>query len=970
MRDGVQTWWAKIGLVLAYLEGRIYRLLTARQWLSNYVDKEINQRKNRSILRCILEFPGVVFQKIVFLTISTDNWKNALLISSTIVIFFHVFALFIDIPSSSIFLTNEGRINSEIVTLLSTAWQVLASVIGISFVLIIFLIEYVHKHRYESQIFSLFSYYTKFHFIVIMGLITLAVMGLDLVLLNTNYAELKTLLNIIVFDISLLVFNLFLIIFLYGRTFEFVRPDRFLKILGDELGKNSRQSVEVELRKRIGLNILNTICNDSKIEFSRLGYSRQGFEAVNIGGNLNPSLAVVDIHVGLVKRAARLAKTDQTSNELTSAIVWTSPVESIKNGERNEIAFVSGMAANIRPKAHLALSVKLRAPAIKIPRLISENLQISKDEMIESIHNGNVSIVELLLGRYLFIIRSFLSAMKGYNVRYTIAEAEQEIGFFSDWYVLRQIERDFFGVLEESLRSTNREIIHLVIDFPLDVVYLADEYRDHLVFKRFAHFYPYIYETSARLTDDVSLKEFVYERTWRSLQNFSLRIISRLRDSDVSFEDIDTYGGYTLEIAYIFNNLLKLAIDLRDIIQFESYGRTFNGMMDWHNLSPSQVVKNLERSLSYVSDTDQREKIELELNRNRALAKVEENFINARNLIWLGLGGWLTHLLDSNKLSPEEYRVWADVAAKAFPNIEILYKTYAIDSFSQNKISRTWSSWDLQESESLQRGALVISDFIKSDSWIAKYYCQRGLELSLLKVDSPYKIIPTNNSKYILDSVLKIVENLKSSQIWKTIFNFPLDKLDDYSTNFIELHQLIHEMQKNADEEAIINSSLDPEIVAQFKSKIASSWEDSSVIRALIKRSNNYEDRSDYPIPSDSHAFGLNLLEPKAAFIKQNKIYFPSWAEDHGVSLSTAEDARLIESIIKVLPLVDTDLNQLENAIYKKLGELRERGFDPIVICSKNKLRDNLFKSKNFTYSWNLIKLSFLIFENLEIRVS
>jgi len=184
MRDLIRTWQAKIGLILAYFEAFTYRLLTPQQWLSHYVADEMNRRKNRTIRRRILEFPRAVFQKANSLTISTDNWKNALLISLMIAIFFHLAASFIDLPFSSIFLTDEGQINSEIVTLLSTSWQVLASVIGISFVLIIFLIEYMHKNRYESQIFSLFSYYTKFHFIVILGLITLAVMGVDLILLT------------------------------------------------------------------------------------------------------------------------------------------------------------------------------------------------------------------------------------------------------------------------------------------------------------------------------------------------------------------------------------------------------------------------------------------------------------------------------------------------------------------------------------------------------------------------------------------------------------------------------------------------------------------------------------------------------------------------------------------------------------------------------------------------------------------
>jgi hypothetical protein len=733
-----------------------------------------------------------------------------------------------------------------------------------------------------------------------------------------------------------------------------VRPSSFLKILGDELEKNTYHLVKVELRKRIGLGILNNICKNSKIKFFPWGFNHQGFDAINIKDNFAHDLEVADIHIGLVRRASRLAKTDQLSDESASTIVWTSSIESLKNRERKEIAFVSGMAASIRPKTHLALSVRLSKPAIKVPGLILENLLITKDELIESIHNGNVSIVGLLLDRYLLIIRSFLSAMKSYNVRYTANEAEHEGGLFFDWYVLRQIERDFSSILEESLRSTNREIIHQVIDFSLDAIYLADEYRDHLVFKRFARFYPHIYVTSTRLMNDISLREFVYERTWRSLQNYSLRILSRLEDSDISPEDITTYGGYILEIAYIFNDFLKLSIDLKDLIQFESYGRTFGEMMDWLNNPPSQTVKDLEWSLSRVVDTDQRDKIELKLSRSRELAKVEDDFIITRNLVWMGLGGWLTHLMDSNKFSPEDYRKWADIVAEAFKDIETLYKTYVIDSFSQNKIIRIWSSWDLQESELMQRGALVISDFDKSRSWIAKYYCQRGIELSSSRVNISPEILPTNNSKYIVDYVSGIVNSLNSSSIWTKTFNFPIDKLENRSNNFIELHQLMYERQKNADEEAIINSPLDAEIITQFKSKLVSSWKESSVIRALIKRSNNYQERSDFSIPSDSNIIGQNLLEPKAAFIKQDKIIFSSWAEDHGVSLSASEDTQLIKTLIRVIPTIDIELSKLESIIYEKLGEFQEKGLDPIVLCNQSKLRGTLFRSKNFTYSWNM----------------
>jgi len=958
MRDLVRAWWAKIWIVLAYFEASIYRLLSPQQWVSHYVDDEMIRRKNGTILNRFFYFTDAAFQKINFLTVSTDNWRNALIVSLIIMILFHIAAFSIDLPFTFAFLTEEDRINSEIITLLFTSWQVLASVIGIGFVLIIFLIEYVNKNRYESQIFSLFSRYTKFHFIVILGLTTLAFMGLDLVLLNTNYAEMRTLLNIIVLDISLLILNLVLIIFLYGQTFVFVHPNSFLKILGDELRKNTEQSVVEELRKRIGSNILNNICSDSKIEFSLWGLKRQGFDAVNAADNVGHAIKVVDIHVGLIKRAARIAKTDQISNEIASTIVWTSSIGSVKNTEQKEIAFVSGMAAKIRPKTHLALSVRLSMPAPKIPNLISENLLISKDELIRSIHEGNVSIVGLLLDRYRFIIRSFLSAMKGCNIRYTADDAERECGLFSDWPVLKQIERDFFSVLEEALRSTNQEIIHLVIDFPIDVICLADEYRDHLVFKRFAYFYPYIYKSSARLVDDVILKEFVFERTWRPLQIYSLKIISNLKDSDLSLEDIDRYRGYALEIAYTFNDLLKSTIDLKDLVQFESFGRAFSEMMDWHDNPPSRITKSLEQTLNSESDIAQRRKIELKLDRNRELAKAEENFIITRNLCWLGLGGWLTHLLDTNKISPEEYRTWANIVAKAFPDIEILYRTFTIDSFSYNKISRkirsSWENWDLQEQEPSQRGALVVSGPIRIDSWIAKYYCQRGIELSSLRLGGSPEILPTNNSESILDSVSKIVETLKLSQMWRKTFNFPTNRLDDRSNNFIELHQLMNEMQKNADEDAIINSPLDPEIMAQFKSKFVRSWEEASVIRTLAKRYNNYEACPNCHISGDSKVFGINCLVPKAAFIKQNRIYFSNYPEDLGVELGKGEDVRLIELLISIIPCVDTSFDKLEDTIHQNLGEFRKRGQDPIIICNQIKFRSSLIKSKNFTYSWNL----------------
>ncbi len=295
--------------------------------------------------------------------------------------------------------------------------------------------------------------------------------------------------------------------------------------------------------------------------------------------------------------------------------------------------------------------------------------------------------------------------MSDYNVRFTMDMVERDSRLFSDWPVLSQIEGNYYVILEEALRSTNRDIIHLAIDFPLDIVYISYEFRDHLAFRRFARFFPDIYKAAARLIEDKSLKEFVNDRIWRSLQDYiNLRIMSKLEDSNVSNEDIATYGGYTIEIASIFNTLLKMTIDLNDFNQFTAYGRAFNEMVEWLGDSPADQVADLEHYLQRATDDKLRKDHEAELANKEKLAELEASFNQKRKLIWLGIGGWLVHLVSSDRLLPESYKEWADVVAKAFPDLEILYKTYLIDHNSSYVISRDWTSWELQEAEEKGKG--------------------------------------------------------------------------------------------------------------------------------------------------------------------------------------------------------------------------------------------------------------------------
>jgi hypothetical protein len=593
-------------------------------------------------------------------------------------------------------------------------------------------------------------------------------------------------------------------------------------------------------------------------------------------------------------------------------------------------------------------------PSDKIPRAISENLQISKDELIEAIHNSNISTVELLLNRYTFLIRSFLSAMRDYNVRYTMEMVEKDSRLISDWYVLSKIEGDFYTILEEALRSTNREIIHQIIDFPLDIIYIADEFRDHLTFRRFARFFPEIYRLSARLIEDKSLSEFVYDRIWRSLQDYiNLRIMSKMEDSNVPTEDITTYHGYALEIAFLFNSLLKMTIDARDIDQFKAYGRAFNEMVQWLHVVPSDRVADLEHCLIYTKDEKQRKDYEEELSKKKHIAEFENDFNEKRLMIWLGIGGWLAHLVSSNRLMPETYKQWEEVVAQTFADLAILYKTYLIDKNSRYIVSRDWISWKLQEQEENEKGTFIVGGLIDSDSWITNYYCRRGIELSQIDIDRMQKIIPSIDDRDIFDEVSKVAESFKNSENWKKTFDFPADQIDERIKPFIQIHQRISNHLREMIEDHLIGAPLDPGLILNFKLRVTESWDKTSIIRNLIKRYGKYEERPDVQAPDYLEAFGFNYLHPKAAFINQKRIHYLDMGAQFGRSLGTSDDTRLSELFIKYLPTNETNLDRLEDVIYRNLKSLRARGSNPILIHSRVHIHD-IKKSKYYKPEWKI----------------
>jgi len=130
MRDRIIALRSKVEIFLAHAEARLYQFITPKQWLSTYVKSEMRKIEKKSHLSRILRALKTAFESINSRTISTNSWKSALLFSVVLVIFFAFLAFFLQSQVGHLFsiaIINANNISS----IISTAWQVSASVIGI-----------------------------------------------------------------------------------------------------------------------------------------------------------------------------------------------------------------------------------------------------------------------------------------------------------------------------------------------------------------------------------------------------------------------------------------------------------------------------------------------------------------------------------------------------------------------------------------------------------------------------------------------------------------------------------------------------------------------------------------------------------------------------------------------------------------------------------------------------------------------
>lgn len=204
--------------IIAPLEARILSIIFYRNWVSRSAKKMLGRRSATGWSRRREVYPT-----------EAAIWVRQLLLS--IFVIFGPQILIGTIQPSIPCINNMFQASSNdpswLPGIVQSAWQVLAAILGIVFVIVVFLFELARDSDYEARILPRFLRYTELLIIIIFGLMSLISMAVNSILTGNQMIPHLLLSWITVWNQIILFINIMFIIILLIRTLTFLNPSKF-----------------------------------------------------------------------------------------------------------------------------------------------------------------------------------------------------------------------------------------------------------------------------------------------------------------------------------------------------------------------------------------------------------------------------------------------------------------------------------------------------------------------------------------------------------------------------------------------------------------------------------------------------------------------------------------------------------------------------------------------------------------------
>jgi hypothetical protein len=530
-----------------------------------------------------------------------------------------------------------------------------------------------------------------------------------------------------------------------------------------------------------------------------------------------------------------------------------------------------------------------------------------RDNIVEAVSQRKTSIVESGLDTYEALVATFIDVLKEFGSPYDRKQALAEIhSLEGGWSEIRWVRDDYREIADAALASRNLSVLEPVIYFPVGLSRLAYREGDYYIFAQFLNWLPYLYteavqqlaieEATPNLSDRESL--FGVVRGWlatypRELADFQIgHDINESGDAAAIRSSCEFARG----IFTTFNRLLKSAYDERRVRDFQDFASELQDLYR-HQVNDSTTV-----FLSTEAEQGPNDAEGAPVSPDVVRAECYQGLSRLRQVIFLGLEGWLLHEYATDKLSLDHAEAFRG-SAYLPSSIPDLWRLYLEARRERYEDELDWRWWESRE----HRGRAAYAG-IAFDLLVLKPILLRMLVTASSMEAAQIEALPLDLTRDLDYLVGKgsgpLIETL--SQVADSAELRELATFDPAAAIGLRKRLLaLGEEQANEEQKQLIDASLSSERIEEMKRNVLRGRREGGYLRDLVQHRGKYEFAGEPP--SGLGSLSIHRWEPKDLYVERSRFSTSTWGLDYGRSLAKGEDELVVDQIASVVPALSPD---------------------------------------------------------------
>lgn len=804
----------------------------------------------------------------------------------------------LSLPGFSVFGHHDERSSNFIGTL----WQVQGAALGLSLAVVLFVFQSVHGNRLGGSLRD-FAEETWLFPIFYAGLIGLVIDGAVLLHVGQSAPGGWAATWAVIWAAGTAVALGFLFVF----TIHAIDP-RALHVLRL---KRTRRAIEAAIEdvifRRVALVLLDQFCKSNSIEYAPY-FGRAARDAVAVRALRDGE--VRDIRL---RRLQRLGS-DATKREVAQPVLRAEIGTAVRAG--TELAAVD--ASQRGAGSQLLRSFRIGPRRKDEFRSVLEDLH---DEALVAIRAPSPSGYSAIAELYEHLLLVLPETWARYGQQYA-GGIEGGANPF-ELSVQDYLERHLYEQMTQAARSGSRDVAHDALDLPIIVAQRALELRALALTKRMVLLWVAARRSMLRYADDEDIQNLL-GWSWLRLSEYAMRPEMLVTDDDSDTHARELGRDALLQVWDGYAAICKDVLDIRprDTQLLGEINEVWDQpLQHWDPEYARPHEFELQPAIDRGEPAQAVERLRVAVEENQARTEVKREIVDWRALHRFGLLFWILRNVRERGDADRWMAAWRTFAGYFgdVPRLaQILDKGIEADWEERGR----WSNWVLDTLPKRQvHGLAVDLEFIQTFVVLA---------VSLIAPDGPTpQIEPLKFGRGRLEDPRATVEGIIAIENLKSLL--PPDRLDERANLLISALEAMRTVQKEREEQAVIDAPLDRELVDEFVAKLRDAWRTSRTLRAAFEAAG--------AVDRVEGAFGersgsqIKRWTLKSMFIREPRVYgLEHMAEEWGRGLAGWEWHALVERADASPATTITAGMTAAERVRAALAELRDAGFVPSLV--------------------------------------